>query len=214
MRATTGARCAPRREAGRCLWSSLGRSRDRRLPLLRRAARPRSHDAAPPDEQQPVPREHRGAPRPAAGMGGELPFDLHAPLRARRRRGRAAGRRRDEAMSFYETAIHAARDDGFVQTEGVAYELAARFYRARGFATFADAYLREARTRYLRWGADGKVRQLEQRFPRSSSSRRSRPAPRSRSNPSSSICSRWSRRRRPSRARSSSTSWCARCSKW
>ncbi|MBV8278939.1 MAG: hypothetical protein JO170_27270, partial [Verrucomicrobia bacterium] len=45
-------------------------------------------------------------------------------------------------------------------------ELAARFYAARGFDTIADAYLRKARYCYLRWGAAGKVRQLEQRHPR------------------------------------------------
>ncbi|MBV9558436.1 MAG: GAF domain-containing protein, partial [Pseudolabrys sp.] len=43
----------------------------------------------------------------------------------------------------------------------IANELAARFYAARGFPTIANAYLREARSCYLLWGADGKVRQLE-----------------------------------------------------
>ena len=49
--------------------------------------------------------------------------------------------------------------------EGLANELAARFYAARGFETIANAYLREARSCYLRWGADGKVRQLDQFHP-------------------------------------------------
>ena len=43
--------------------------------------------------------------------------------------------------------------------------MAARFYAARGFDTFADAYLRKARDCYLRWGADGKVRQLDRLYP-------------------------------------------------
>ena len=43
--------------------------------------------------------------------------------------------------------------------------MAARFYSARGFETFADAYLRKARNCYLRWGADGKVRQLDRLYP-------------------------------------------------
>ena len=47
----------------------------------------------------------------------------------------------------------------------MAYEVAARFYSARGFETFADAYLRKARDCYLRWGADGKVRQLDRLYP-------------------------------------------------
>ena len=42
---------------------------------------------------------------------------------------------------------------------------AARFYAARGFDEFATVYLRDARYGYLRWGADGKVRQLDQLYP-------------------------------------------------
>jgi PAS domain S-box-containing protein len=38
-------------------------------------------------------------------------------------------------------------------------------YSARGFETIAHTYLRNARSCYLRWGADGKVRQLEQLHP-------------------------------------------------
>jgi GAF domain-containing protein len=52
-----------------------------------------------------------------------------------------------------------------VQNEALAYELAARFYAARGFEQIAHLYLRDARHAYLRWGADGKVRQLEQLHP-------------------------------------------------
>src|SRR5262249_6049784 len=36
---------------------------------------------------------------------------------------------------------------------------------ARGFDQIAHLYLRNARQGYLRWGADGKVRQLEQLYP-------------------------------------------------
>ena len=60
----------------------------------------------------------------------------------------------------------AARENGFVQNEGLAHEVAARFYAARGVETIAHAYLRNARHCYLRWGALGKVRQLDQRYPR------------------------------------------------
>src|SRR3979490_2466114 len=68
-------------------------------------------------------------------------------------------------MRLYEQAIQSARDNGFVQNEGLSQEVAARFYAARGFDTIAHAYLREARRCYLRWGAFGKVRQLEQLHP-------------------------------------------------
>jgi PAS domain S-box-containing protein len=70
-----------------------------------------------------------------------------------------------DAMRLYEQAIRAARDHGFVQNEAVAYELAARFYNARGSETSANAHLGNARQCYLRWGADGKVRQLDRLYP-------------------------------------------------
>jgi predicted ATPase/signal transduction histidine kinase len=70
-----------------------------------------------------------------------------------------------DAMRLYEQAIQSAREHGFVQNEGLAYEVAARFYAARGVESIAQTYLRNARHCYLRWGASGKVRQLEQRHP-------------------------------------------------
>jgi PAS domain S-box-containing protein len=70
-----------------------------------------------------------------------------------------------DAMRLYEQAIRSARDHGFVQNEGLAHEVAARFFTARGFDTVAHGCLREARRCYLRWGAFGKVRQLEQLHP-------------------------------------------------
>jgi signal transduction histidine kinase/GAF domain-containing protein len=70
-----------------------------------------------------------------------------------------------EAERLYEQAIHSAHTNGFVQNEALANELAARFYAARGFKKIAHAYLQDARYGYLRWGADGKVRQLDQLYP-------------------------------------------------
>jgi len=70
-----------------------------------------------------------------------------------------------DAMRLYEEAIHSAGENGFLQNEGLAHEVAARFYAARGIQTIAHACLREARRCYLRWGAFGKVRQLEQLHP-------------------------------------------------
>ena len=73
--------------------------------------------------------------------------------------------RKLEAEHLYEDAIRSARKHGFVQNEGLANELAARFNAERGFETIANAYLREARDCYLRWGSDGKVRQLDRLYP-------------------------------------------------
>src|SRR6202040_3093953 len=70
-----------------------------------------------------------------------------------------------DAMSLYEQAIRSARANGFVHNEALANELASRFYAARGFEKIARVYLQDARQGYLRWGADGKVRQLEHLHP-------------------------------------------------
>jgi len=71
-----------------------------------------------------------------------------------------------DAEGCYEKAIRSAHTNGFIHNEAVAYELAARFYAARGFDKIADTYLREARYCYVRWGADGKVKQLDYLYPR------------------------------------------------
>src|SRR6201987_2457795 len=68
-------------------------------------------------------------------------------------------------MRLYEEAIRAARENGFVQNEGLANELAAQFYLKRGIEKVACSYLREARYCYLRWGALGKVKQFDERYP-------------------------------------------------
>jgi predicted ATPase/signal transduction histidine kinase len=70
-----------------------------------------------------------------------------------------------DAMRLYEEAIRAARENGFVQNEGLANELAAQFYLKRGIEKMAHSYLRDARYCYLQWGALGKVKQLDERYP-------------------------------------------------
>jgi predicted ATPase/GAF domain-containing protein len=87
---------------------------------------------------------------------------------------RIEGRELD-AERLYEQAIRSAGENSFVQNEGLAHELAARFYAARGFETIANAYLRNARYCYLRWGADGKVRQLDRLYPRLAAADGNRP---------------------------------------
>jgi PAS domain S-box-containing protein len=70
-----------------------------------------------------------------------------------------------EAERLYEETIQLARETGFVQIEAMAGELAARFYETRGIQTVVLAYLANARDCYLRWGADAKVRQLDEMYP-------------------------------------------------
>jgi PAS domain S-box-containing protein len=69
-------------------------------------------------------------------------------------------------MNLYEKAIGSAQANGFVHNEALANELAAHFYAACGFEQIAHLYLRNARDCYLRWGAHGKVRQLDAIYPR------------------------------------------------
>ena len=86
----------------------------------------------------------------AALVGGEI--------------ARIEGREFD-AMRLYKQAIRSAHTNGFVHNEALAYEIAARFYAARGFDKIAHTYLREARYCYLQWGATAKVRQLDDLYP-------------------------------------------------
>jgi PAS domain S-box-containing protein len=72
-----------------------------------------------------------------------------------------------DAVKLYDQAIKASRQSGFTQNEALINELAARFYLARGVeATAPAAHLEQARACYERWGAYGKVRQLERLYPR------------------------------------------------
>jgi len=77
---------------------------------------------------------------------------------------RIEGRDRD-AMRLYEHALQAARANGLGKSEGVAHELAAQFYLARGSTTASRAHLSQARGCFVLWGADAKVQQLETRYP-------------------------------------------------
>src|SRR4029434_9698321 len=70
-----------------------------------------------------------------------------------------------DATRLYEQAIRSARDNGFVNNEALALEIAARFYAGRGLDRIAKAYVQDARDCYRQWGADGKARHLEAQYP-------------------------------------------------
>ncbi|UXU89649.1 trifunctional serine/threonine-protein kinase/ATP-binding protein/sensor histidine kinase [Burkholderia sp. S-53] len=70
-----------------------------------------------------------------------------------------------DAEALYEQAIRSANANGFVHNEALANELAARFFATRGFEKIARVYLQDAYDAYLRWGANGKARQLEEHYP-------------------------------------------------
>ena len=71
-----------------------------------------------------------------------------------------------DAERLYEQAIRSARASGFVHSEGIANEVAGRFYLSRGLEINAYAHLRNAVACFAAWGADAKVLQLESRYPR------------------------------------------------
>ncbi len=70
-----------------------------------------------------------------------------------------------EAEEFYEKAIAGARENGYIQEEALAYELAAKFYLERGREKIAQTYMKEAHYGYVRWGAKEKIEDLEAKYP-------------------------------------------------
>jgi signal transduction histidine kinase len=153
---------AASREARREL---LGMAWDAELDTWTALALAAHHDQATPGEQE----EHRAA---LASYQEQLRvwqtrcpqtfLNRYALLSAEI--ARIEGRDLD-AMRHYQEAVRSARENGFVHNEALAYEMGSRFYRARGFDEIADAYLRGARASYLRWGAEGKVKQIDRQHP-------------------------------------------------
>ncbi|WP_026735779.1 hybrid sensor histidine kinase/response regulator [Fischerella sp. PCC 9605] len=69
-----------------------------------------------------------------------------------------------QAMECYDRAIAGAREQGYIQEEALANELAAKFYFERSREKVAQTYLTDAYYGYIRWGAIAKVRDLEARY--------------------------------------------------
>src|SRR5262249_21167836 len=90
---------------------------------------------------------------------------LHKFYLVEAERARVLGRD-GEAREYYDEAITRAQENEYLHEEALAYELAGRFYFARGQLHLARYYLRDAHYAYLRWGAIAKVRDLETRYPR------------------------------------------------
>ena len=70
-----------------------------------------------------------------------------------------------EAIKLYDRAIKGAKENGYLQEEALAYELAAKFYWTEGMDKFAETYIKEAHYAYTRWGATAKVKRLEAKYP-------------------------------------------------
>ncbi|NER33709.1 MAG: AAA family ATPase [Oscillatoria sp. SIO1A7] len=68
------------------------------------------------------------------------------------------------AIDLYDRAIALAKDHEYINEEALANELAAKFYLQQGKVKIAGAYMLEARYCYRKWGATGKVKDLERRY--------------------------------------------------
>lgn len=72
--------------------------------------------------------------------------------------------KKDEAMSLYEDAIRLAKENGYINDEALANELAARFYLSAGFRRIAGVYMAEAYRGYNSWQAFAKAKDLLNRY--------------------------------------------------
>jgi histidine kinase len=70
-----------------------------------------------------------------------------------------------EAIDYYDLAIKGAAENGYIQEEALAYELAGEFYESLGKEIIAEAYMTKAYYAYIGWGAIAKVKDLESRYP-------------------------------------------------
>ncbi|OUL20816.1 histidine kinase [Nostoc sp. RF31YmG] len=70
-----------------------------------------------------------------------------------------------EASDRYDRAIAEAKENGYIQEEALANELAAKFYLDWGKERIAGEYIIQAYYGYARWGSKAKVADLERRYP-------------------------------------------------
>ncbi|ODH03135.1 serine/threonine protein kinase [Nostoc sp. KVJ20] len=72
---------------------------------------------------------------------------------------------KNKAMELYDRAITLAKENGYIQEEGLSNELAAKLYLDWGKEKIAQTYMQEAYYCYARWGAKAKTEDLEKRYP-------------------------------------------------
>ncbi|MEG4999251.1 hybrid sensor histidine kinase/response regulator [Microcoleus sp. B4-D4] len=72
---------------------------------------------------------------------------------------------KDRAIDYYDRAIKHSGEQGYIQEEALANELAAEYYLSLGREKVAKVYMTDAYYGYIRWGANAKVADLEERYP-------------------------------------------------
>lgn len=70
-----------------------------------------------------------------------------------------------QARVEYDQAIQGASSNRFIHEEALGYEVAGRFYLSNKLEVLAEFYLKAAYNAYREWGAEAKLRYLEQRYP-------------------------------------------------
>ncbi|WP_304508771.1 helix-turn-helix transcriptional regulator [Anaerotignum sp.] len=71
----------------------------------------------------------------------------------------------EEATDLYKKAISSAAESGFIQNEAIASELAGKYFYSVGDWKLAETCINNAYLKYMQWGADGKLKALEQKYP-------------------------------------------------
>ncbi|MFT6434447.1 MAG: PAS domain S-box-containing protein [Candidatus Azotimanducaceae bacterium] len=69
-----------------------------------------------------------------------------------------------KATDYYELAIAAAKENGYLKEQSLANEFAGRFHLAAGKTDLATHYLQAANAAYTKWGAMNKVATLTREF--------------------------------------------------
>ncbi|MCB1193105.1 MAG: AAA family ATPase [Leptospiraceae bacterium] len=70
-----------------------------------------------------------------------------------------------KAMQFYSEAVQLAKKYEYTNDVAFTNELAAKFFLVQGMDQVAAVFLREAHYYYRHWGAEAKVKQLEEQYP-------------------------------------------------
>jgi PAS domain S-box-containing protein len=89
---------------------------------------------------------------------------LHKCLLIQAEKARLNGKKA-EVIDLYEQAMTKAQTNLYIYEEGLANELAAKFYLDWGKEKVAAGYMQEAYYCYARWGAKAKTDDLEKRYP-------------------------------------------------
>jgi GAF domain-containing protein len=89
---------------------------------------------------------------------------LHKQLLMEAEFARFRGKRK-KAVKFYEQAIEVAKKSEFLKIEALATELAAKFYLANNQTRVGRTLMLEAYYAYYKWGAQGKLKYLEETYP-------------------------------------------------